>query len=215
MNKKRTHRRMIQVPALMAVLVLAASTHVYANPVRFDNPPGGGHFVWYGGTPSYPVALDMTLDAPSQTGVATFGPTEFHQSNEPGTPNNFVSGALNSELQVGGPYGDMLLGVDFGDPIPSGLAWRTFGYIYYPGDPWFLPEGVETYLGVTFSMVVGGDMHYGWIGIVRTDIELDAFAWGYETDAGVPIAAGVPEPGSLALLALGAAGVAGRRRRRS
>lgn len=50
----------------------------------------------------------------------------------------------------------------------------------------------------------------------QNTVELDAFAWGYETDPDVPIAAGIPEPGTLAALALGAAAaLAGRRRVRS
>ncbi len=203
------------VLVLGTIVVLAAGLDAYAAPIRFDNPPGEGHFDWFGGTPTYPIGLDIVLDAVSQTG-ASLGPTQFHQYNQPDLPKGGVSGGAGAtgEVQVGGPYGDMLLGVDFGDLIPSGLAWRDSGYSYYPGDGSLLPEGVETYLGVRFPFEEGGDMHYGWIGVVRTVEALDAFAWGYETEPGVSIAAGAPEPGTLAVLVLGGMALAGCRRRR-
>jgi hypothetical protein len=61
-----------------------------------------------------------------------------------------------------------------------------------PENPSILPEGVETYLGVSFDL--GAGTQYGWIGVVRNAAMLDAFAWGYETDPGVPIAAGAWPP---------------------
>ena len=48
-------------------------------------------------------------------------------------------------------------------------------------------------------------VHYGWVAVERDyGIWLDAFAWGYETEAGTPIQAGaVPAPGTLAALVFG------------
>jgi hypothetical protein len=57
-------------------------------------------------------------------------------------------------------------------------------------------------MGVRFNDVDG--YHYGWISVVRNGLDLDAFAWGYETEPGVPIIAGIPAPGTLAALAFGA-----------
>ncbi len=70
------------------------------------------------------------------------------------------------------------------------------GLFHYPGYD-FLPEGIPTYLGVLwdFNYVGGGGGYagtsqYGWIKVLRTGSEVEALAWGYETDEGVPIPAG-------------------------
>ena len=81
------------------------------------------------------------------------------------------------------------------------------------------------FVGFSFDGA-NADTHYGWIRVENTNTSFGnpiwSFTeWGYEDQAGVAIAAGatgggaaVPEPNSLALLALGAAGVMGFRRRR-
>jgi hypothetical protein len=71
--------------------------------------------------------------------------------------------------------------------------------------------GMDGYLGVRFS--VGGSSHFGWVHVVwspgQSMLSIDRVA--YEDQVGVP--ALVPEPAPLTLLALGAAGLARRRRR--
>ncbi len=220
-ERVRRHRAIRNgATALAAAATIAAGTSAYAAPVRHDNPPGAGHFDWWAepGNPGYGVGfLDVTLDAASQLPDVTGVPSEFGHDAEGSTSGagQVWAHAGADSLQVvhlaGYPF---VAGVDGGDLIPSGLPWSHNGYVYYPGLGGGTPEGAPSYLGVRFDL--GGGNQYGWIGVVRSGIALDAFAWGYETEAGVPIPAGAPEPGSLALLALGAAGLAaGRRRRRA
>ena len=202
--------------ALAAAAAIAGGTQAYASPVRFENPAGAGHFDWAqdGGT----VVLDVTDPAAAQPGLAAL-PSAFEQVSFSAYYYDRIGAAsfLNNAVtgvQVGGYGNYFVVGGASGDPIPSGSAWASYGFAYLPyygGTA--LSEGLATYLGVRFDL--GAGFQYGWIGVVRTGFELDAFAWGYETDAGVPIAAGaVPEPSSLALLAFGAGAVTTRRRRR-
>jgi len=79
-------------------------------------------------------------------------------------------------------------------------------------------QGYTGYLGFAF---LGGDtfVHYGWakVGVnAYEDGDLSSYAmtlysYAYQSDANTPIT--IPEPGSLALFALGAAGLAARKRR--
>jgi hypothetical protein len=213
---KRRKCGLVAVAAGLATLILAAP--VQADAIRFDNPPGPDHFVWYGGGGSG-FSLEITSDAASQTGAPT--DTAFSQVN--GTYfSNYVNApaAGGDALQVGGDSDVFLVSVDEGTPIPSGLPWRqTICYIDVVeyGYPSLLPEGVPTYLGAQITL--GDGIHYGWIGVVMdhrpdpTSPEtLDAFAWGYETTPDTPIIAGIPEPATLTLLALGAAALSFRRR---
>ncbi len=72
------------------------------------------------------------------------------------------------------------------------------------------------YIGIRFDPAGGSDWKYGWIHIdsVAGDYQsyhIDGYA--YETSGGSIVAGAVPEPSSLALLALGAAGVRFLRKR--
>jgi len=204
--------------ALAAAAVIAAGTHAYASPLRFDNPGGEGHFQWFG-TPPSNIFLDIMLPAESQTGVDHDFASEFR--NHTGTGASLVRGSVTdvTAVQVIGSYGDAAP-FDAGQLIPDpAFTWRPQGgYTYYSGYGSYLPEGQPTYLGLRFDP--GDGWHYAWVGVVRGGpsvpgmevYDVDAFAWGYETTPGVPIPAGIPEPGSLALLAFGALAVAGRRR---
>jgi hypothetical protein len=90
----------------------------------------------------------------------------------------------------------------------------------------------SAYLGVRFfvdTTARGLQAHYGWIGIeldlvnvpenygfadLRVMAITNTFAWGWETEPGVPIAAGAPAPGTLGALAFGAVPACGRGRRK-
>ncbi len=191
--------------ALAAAGAIAAGTQAYASPVRFDNLAGAGHFEWLSPSGQF-TELDIVRAADDQPGSATS--SSFGQINWFDELSR-IYGSV--EIVTHPVYGARLLSpLDAGAQIPSGLAFHGYGNIQssYPG---LLPEGDPTYLGVRFDL--GSGNQYGWFGVVRTGYDLDAFAWGYETDIGVSVAAGAPEPGSLALLAFGAAALAKRRRR--
>jgi hypothetical protein len=229
-QKKRYRKRAAQ--ALAAGAVIAGGTQAYATPIRHDNPSGAGHFDW-SHTAGQDV-LNMLSNAASQPGVEG-DPGVFSQVM--GSSSTGVSGVgpvhNDNRVQFSTVYvspwnpATLLVGIDAGSPIPSPIvpgvndgfrpSAQIYSWYYYPGYPTnfsLLPEGVPTYLGVSFNP--GDGTHYGWIGVVRSGQEVDAFAWGYETVPGEPIEAGaIPEPGSLAILALGAAAMVCRHRRGS
>ncbi|MGI9516139.1 MAG: PEP-CTERM sorting domain-containing protein, partial [Pirellulaceae bacterium] len=68
-----------------------------------------------------------------------------------------------------------------------------------------------------FRFDINGSTHYGWaeVDITNNNTELTITRWAYESDADTAIHVGaIPEPGSLGLLGLGAAGLLAFRRRR-
>lgn len=72
----------------------------------------------------------------------------------------------------------------------------------------------DKYVGLTFP--AGANNHFGW---VRVDVNNAAKTllikdWGYETTPSVGIPAGVPEPGTLGMLAAGGLGLAALRKKR-
>ena len=210
-NKGHSSRRAVQ--ALAAGAAIAAGTQAYADPIRFDNAAHGesGHFHWLGPYGVDTNWLDFMQAAEHQPGVPWGNSSLRHAYTTDPKSTVGTSAAIALKVQVGGAYGDELMGVDAGELIPSGFAWRNAGYAYYAPYGSQLPEGTPTYLGFRFDL--GSGYQYGWIGVTRTVEQLEAFAWGYETEAGVPIPAGaIPEPGTLAALALGAAAALTSRR---
>ena len=212
-NKSRNQT----VGVLTTTLFAIAATHANADVVSFQNPPGPGHFDWAPSSGEI-IGLDITLSAADQTGV-TQGATTFEHTNS--DTFSFVDGTSDGrEVRAGGIHGGLLWASVFGDPIPaqaplpSNHNWNPSSLIIHPALGSNFAEGEEAYLGVRFDTDGGGDnWHYGWIGVVRTGIEFDAFAWGYETEPGVPIAAGVPEPTTLVLFAVAGSLFIRRRRR--
>jgi hypothetical protein len=195
--------------ALAAGATIATGTGAYADQIRFENPAGIGHFNWMSSIPEIGLSLDVARNSNNQTGIEST-PSSFQQFNVPtATP---ILGAVPNNGQVEWDSGTYFLQpLAANAVIPSGAGWNRTAYAYYTGYGYAMPAGVPAYLGVRFNLGQGNQ--YGWIGVIREGHGLDAFAWGYETQPGVPIPAGaIPEPGSLAMLALGATALLARRR---
>ena len=216
----KKHSQLSLVCAAAALLVGAATAG--AEVIYFENPAPGqpGHYDWVPPAGDVTHWLDITLPATAQPGVE--GPTSFQQRNYSDAAGKLFSGALTAYFAAGGVHESQLWPAQELDmipaegPLPPDYNWRWNAFVYEPAYGTNFTTGAEEYVGVRFDLTDNGieDYQYGWIGVIYDgDIALDAFAWGYETEVGVPIEAGVPEPGSLALMALGAVGVMTRRRR--
>ena len=204
--KKEKRKRAVK--ALAAAGAIAGGTQAYADPVRHDNPAHGetGHFHWATSGPALGNMLDVALPAGGQPGSA-YATTSI-ENRVSGGYATFVSYlSAGAGLQATSTGLGYALGFDKGDPLPNASGPCSFygdpfcfskgGYLYYPGYK-YVPEGVPAYLGVA----VGGayctyynNCQYGWIGVVRTGAELEAFAWGFESTPGTAINAGDPQAG--------------------
>lgn len=100
------------------------------------------------------------------------------------------------------------------------LASFSVGSIRSPDPVSPVPEdGMGSWVGLSNAFlgwmvdVPGGSPHFGWRGLsVDSALNITVHDFAIESEANTPIRAGqgrpVPEPGTLALLALGAAGLA-------
>jgi hypothetical protein len=107
---------------------------------------------------------------------------------------------------------------------PAGLFDTSFGILAQAangtpvgGQPW---NGLgQGYIGLRF--LTGSDTHYGWAEVtVNPDLTATLSRFAYESVADAAVLTGdigggeVPEPGSMSLMILGAAGLAAYRRLR-
>lgn len=160
-----------------------------------------------------------------QTAAPTTG--VIWQANSAPVPSAGV-GAIDGYV---GPFVTYAHALALGTPIGAGNPWQNPGQVVmgsrYRSGGIVSPYGgfanaantpVRGFLGVRF--LIGGLTRFGWIDAEVRPATAAAgsggiffFGAAYE-DTGAQINAGqVPEPGTLALLALGAAGLLGRRRK--
>lgn len=134
-----------------------------------------------------------------------------------------MNGGL-ANLAFGTSISPTLFGIN--SPVqanPAFLEYASYGANINSGGE-FDPT-IPGFIGLQFES--NGNTHYGWVRLRIDDLDLiqlgganiaDATVidWAYEDTPGAAISAGaVPEPSALALLALGATGLASVRRRKS
>jgi PEP-CTERM motif len=122
----------------------------------------------------------------------------------------------------GTPARDLATALLAGQTIDATGAYKTADPLMRDasGTGGWTPDGTDRYLGVRFDPTgVGTNFNYGWARVaVNPDLTAVVRDWAFQVPQNVGIAAGqttaVPEPSSLALLAVGSAAVSAWRRRR-
>jgi hypothetical protein len=123
------------------------------------------------------------------------------------------------------PFETYATALSGGSAIGSASNFGTGGKLasnagFGPFEPQWPTNGSDAYLGFYFTDS-SNDTHYGWAEISAvagaTSDSFTLVGYAYQTTAGVTIdtPSAVPEPSSLALIALGAAGLVVLRRRRA
>ena len=169
---------------------------------------------------------DLRLWTKDMTGTGTPGDNDALITGPvgvPGTVVGIVATGYNyvSRLNAGTIIDGSAALINLNDP-PAG---DTVGWMAdsngFSNSQWTEAPTNTGYVGVRFR--IGQNTHYGWMrltinpqgpaGTNPRAITLHEFA--YESTPNAGIAAGVPEPTSLGLLALGSLGLAAHRRRRT
>ena len=212
---KAYHRALMNVTSGTAIVSVALAgsvgEKVAADAVRFENTTDFRWQVFY-----FEDEFGLDLTRPAEEQLQAFGgPSTFGQFQEGGYQSQpcVVNVMAPNGGSIGPVQGGYLYGIDAGTLIGPGFgnfeSSGTVGVGYYCTYPYetLFNAYTMTYLAARFTLSDG--THYGWIGVEFFDdgIQLDVFAWGYETEAGVAIEAGagtVPAPGTLAALAFGA-----------
>ncbi len=171
-----------------------------------------------------------------QLDIANASFTFSHSLHRTSNPNTYASNPvtyLRIKAQVTGKNpGDTIAltsstaaqRVNKNDPIGPKLSWGKDGLLFYKttygGAYGNFKNGKTGYIGISFN-AAGGAKNYGWVNIAANSTDSYRITdWAYQTD-GTAILAGdtigpaaVPEPTSLALIAMGAGGLAIFRKRK-
>jgi hypothetical protein len=218
----------------VAVTGLTAGSAAYASVVAFDNSGLGYRWDTFNDLDVTRGPLDQGA-AEAQTSFYQY----FYEWLDPGytdmevwlCPSTPAPGRFaNSYGQLATFGAGASIGPSAFTDSYAGALGASYYFAYTPygpsanGSPYwtiYAGDGAPDYLGLRFEDG-GGALHYGWMQVLwNGDMEcFDALAWGYETDEEKPIDTGdtgeVPEPGTLALFAAGAAAlvIARRQQRR-
>ncbi|MEO1497828.1 MAG: PEP-CTERM sorting domain-containing protein [Planctomycetota bacterium] len=164
-----------------------------------------------------PYRLYLDLDSDSFTDVALqnafFGGTPYQGASVFGSGGQLVgfnAGPSNYAYVSQLTEGDLIDPTTVGPTFFGSMAFSTLN----PNAEF--NSAPDAFLGLSFG--TAPNLRYGWIrvGVENASASFVIKDWAYESDPGVGIRAGqIPEPGTLGLLAAGAAGLAAIRSRRS
>ncbi len=131
--------------------------------------------------------------------------------------DNIVKGLNGAHVwNAGSP--DLVINVAEDGEINSSKPFDITGFLHRTSSGDFSAGNFQNpgYIGVRFDPAGGFNWKYGWIhfdSVSGDGLSYHVDGYAYETDGGSIVAGAVPEPSSLALLALGAAGVRFLRKR--
>lgn len=97
--------------------------------------------------------------------------------------------------------------VTLGSRYLSGGVPNYYGGFAAGGPNGSVPPGTFAFAGFRFTAADG--THFGWLNLAVNAGVIDFVSAAFDSTPGMAIAAGVPEPSTMAMLALGAVGVLG------
>ncbi len=190
-----------------AVLGLPAVTH--AGPIQL-----------FSGDSTGVVSQGLDIDGDGVTDVT------FFANGTPGSRDTYATGAGSNQISMFfTPFGE-INAYGPGQVIDSSATYAPSGSFLYDKTKmtttiqkgkWANDINQTSYMGLQF--LIGSDIHYGWaaVSVQLGSATLDVTDWGYNPTANAAVTTpgtALPEPSSMALMLLGAAGVSALKLRR-